>query len=123
MQNFSPQPASLARVSEYEISDNAGLTLWLAAAVAAICGGLYGYDTGIISGALLLITRDFHLSSTDQEFVASAILAGAVIGAVGTGWLSERFGRRTTVMIVTALFVTGAPVPYTHLTLPTIYAA
>ncbi|MFT8777459.1 MAG: sugar porter family MFS transporter [Gluconacetobacter liquefaciens] len=108
MQNFSPQSTSLAQVSEYEISDNARLTLWLAAAVAAICGGLYGYDTGIISGALLLITRDFHLGSTDQEFVASAILAGAVIGAVGTGWLSERFGRRTTVMIVTALFVTGA---------------
>lgn len=108
MQNFSPQSTSLAQVSEYEISDNARLTLWLAAAVAAICGGLYGYDTGIISGALLLITRDFHLGSTDQELVASAILAGAVIGAVGTGWLSERFGRRTTVMIVTALFVTGA---------------
>ncbi|NVN11782.1 sugar porter family MFS transporter [Nguyenibacter vanlangensis] len=108
MQNFSPQAASLAAISRHEISGSARLTLWLAAAVAAICGGLYGYDTGIISGALLLITQDFHLGSTAQELVASAILAGAVIGALGTGWLSERFGRRASVMVVTALFVTGA---------------
>ncbi|ACI51712.1 sugar transporter [Gluconacetobacter diazotrophicus PA1 5] len=108
MQNFSPQAPSVPALSDFEVSDNAGRTLWLAAAVAAICGGLYGYDTGIISGALLLITRDFHLGSLYQELVASAILAGAVLGAVGTGWLSERFGRRTSVMIVTAVFVTGA---------------
>jgi sugar porter (SP) family MFS transporter len=108
MPTFAPQPASLAAISEHEISGNARLTLWLAAAVAAICGGLYGYDTGIISGALLLITRDFHLDSTQQELVASAILAGAVVGALTTGWLSERFGRRASVMIVTAVFVTGA---------------
>ncbi|MBB2201932.1 sugar porter family MFS transporter [Gluconacetobacter tumulisoli] len=108
MQNFSPQAPALPALSDFEVSDNAGRTLWLAAAVAAICGGLYGYDTGIISGALLLITQDFHLGSLYQELVASAILAGAVVGAVGTGWLSERYGRRASVMIVTAVFVTGA---------------
>ncbi|GBQ63213.1 sugar transporter [Ameyamaea chiangmaiensis NBRC 103196] len=95
-------------VSSIELSPNASKTLWLAAAVAAICGGLYGYDTGIISGALLLITKDFHLSSGTQELVTSAILAGAVIGAVGTGFMSERFGRRISVIIVTAVFVIGA---------------
>jgi len=93
---------------QVEISPNAGRMLWLAAAVAAICGGLYGYDTGIISGALLLITKDFHLDSTTQEFVASAILAGAVIGALATGYISERIGRRRSVIIVTAVFVVGA---------------
>ncbi|MCQ8241328.1 sugar porter family MFS transporter [Acetobacteraceae bacterium KSS12] len=80
----------------------------LAACIAAICGGLYGYDTGIISGALLLITQDFHLGHAGQELVASAILAGAVVGAFATGWLSERFGRRFTVKVVTAVFMAGA---------------
>ena len=98
----------LPDLSQIEISPNARKTLWLAAIVAAICGGLYGYDTGIVSGALLLITREFHLSSFYQEMVASAILAGAVIGSLMTGWLSERFGRRMSVMIVTAVFVLGA---------------
>lgn len=80
----------------------------IVAAIAAICGGLYGYDTGIISGALLLISREFHLSNTQQEMVASAILAGAVVGALASGWLSLKYGRRTTVKIVTAVFVVGA---------------
>jgi len=103
----TPQEVA-AHVQQIELSPNANRMLWLAAAVAAICGGLYGYDTGIISGALLLITKDFHLASTTQEFVASAILAGAVIGALGTGFMSERLGRRRSVIIVTAVFVVGA---------------
>ncbi|WNM09751.1 sugar porter family MFS transporter [Komagataeibacter nataicola] len=98
----------LPDLSQIEISPNARKTLWLAAIVAAICGGLYGYDTGIVSGALLLITKDFHLSSFLQEMVASAILAGAVLGSLLTGWLSEHYGRRKSVMIVTAVFVLGA---------------
>ncbi|GAJ27953.1 sugar porter family MFS transporter [Acidomonas methanolica] len=95
-------------VEHVELLPTARRTLLLAAVVAAICGGLYGYDTGIISGALLLITKEFSLSSTLQELVASAILLGAVIGALGTGFLSERYGRRTSVIIVTAVFITGA---------------
>ncbi|MFT8719075.1 sugar porter family MFS transporter [Acetobacter sp.] len=95
-------------VQSVEISPNADRTLWIAAVVAAVCGGLYGYDTGIISGALLLITRDFHLSTVQQEWVASAILAGAAIGAIGFGWSSEKFGRRATVIFVTMVFVLGS---------------
>ncbi len=95
-------------VEAAEISPNAHLTLWIAATVAAICGGLYGYDTGIISGALLLMTREFHLDTGMQATVASAILIGATLGAVITGWFSEKFGRRTTVIVVTAIFVVGA---------------
>jgi sugar porter (SP) family MFS transporter len=97
--------ASIARL---ELSPNAGRLMKLAAAIAAICGGLYGYDTGIVSGALILITRDFHLSNMMQEMVASAILAGAVIGALVTGAVSEAVGRRATVMLVTAVYVIGA---------------
>lgn len=95
-------------IANVEISPNANRVLWAAAIVAAICGGLYGYDTGIISGALLLITKDFHLTSGQEEMVTSAILVGAVMGAMGISYLSERFGRRVSVMVVTAVFVAGA---------------
>lgn len=102
-------PTPLARaVDAAEISPNAHLTLWIAATVSAICGGLYGYDTGIISGALLLITKDFSLGTGMQSAIAAAILIGATLGAIVTGWFSERFGRRTSVIIVTAVFVMGA---------------
>ncbi|AOW48822.1 sugar porter family MFS transporter [Acetobacter ascendens] len=95
-------------IQNLDISPYAKHVLWIAAFVSAICGGLYGYDTGIISGALLLITKDFHLTSGQKEIVTSAILVGAVIGAMGIANLSERFGRRVSVMVVTAVFVIGA---------------
>lgn len=77
-------------------------------AVAAIAGFLYGYDTGIISGALLHIRQDFKLSHQMQEITASAILVGAVAGALACGWLFERIGRRRTLMLVAFIFATGA---------------
>ncbi|WBO23774.1 sugar porter family MFS transporter [Sphingomonas abietis] len=89
-------------------SDGAARTLGLAAVVAAVCGGLYGYDTGIVSGALLSMTAEFHLDHQMQEIVTAAILAGAVVGALGTSWLSEKFGRKVSVLIVAALFAVGA---------------
>jgi sugar porter (SP) family MFS transporter len=77
------------------------------AAIAAIAGGLYGYDTGIISGALLQIAREFQLGYTAQEIVAAAILAGAVAGALCSPLLSARLGRRLTIMIVAAVYALG----------------
>ncbi|NHN91418.1 sugar porter family MFS transporter [Acetobacter sicerae] len=104
----STGPSLSSVLKSIQISPNADKTLWIATIVAAICGGLYGYDTGIISGALLLIKQDFNLSITQQEWVASAILAGAAVGAIGFGWSSEKFGRRATVIFVTAIFVMGS---------------
>lgn len=77
------------------------------AMIVAIAGGLYGYDTGIISGALLQISAEFHLSHTEQEIVAAAILAGAVIGSVGSTSMSSKIGRRRTIMLLAALYAVG----------------
>ncbi|MDI6636465.1 sugar porter family MFS transporter [Pantoea dispersa] len=93
-------------------TDNSGFMsadafLLTASAIAAIAGFLYGYDTGIISGALLQITHDFQLDPHAQELVTSAILFGAVIGALTCGKLSSLLGRRYTVMIVAAVFAFG----------------
>lgn len=82
--------------------------MWLAAATAAIGGFLYGYDTGIIAGALLSITADFALPHAMQEIVAAAILFGATLGGLGTGVVSDRFGRRHTIIAIAALFTLGA---------------
>ncbi len=59
--------------------------VYVAAIFAALGGLLFGYDTGVISGALLFIRRAFALSTFAQEVVVSAVLVGATGGAVAGG--------------------------------------
>ena len=98
----SPGPGDAGGVSQ-------ALTgrMLLAAVVSAISALLYGYDTGIISGALLQIRRDFHTGSGIEQVIAASILFGAVLGAFTCSQLSERRGRRKTIIIVSAVFVVG----------------
>jgi sugar porter (SP) family MFS transporter len=77
-------------------------------AVSALAGLLFGYDTGVISGAILFVQEDFHLSTIQEEVVVSAVLLGAMIGAAVGGRLTDRFGRRNVLMQVACLFVLGA---------------
>jgi sugar porter (SP) family MFS transporter len=78
------------------------------ALVSAISGLLYGYDTGIISGALLQISDEFGITHVLEQVIAASILVGAVIGALTCSWLSERRGRRGTMLLVSVVFVIGA---------------
>src|ERR1700710_1480312 len=90
------------------------------ACVSAIASLLYGYDTGIISGALLQISKDFHTGSGMEQIIASGILLGAVIGALSCSRLSEQIGRHRTILIVSGVYVIGslaAPVAPTAWTL------
>jgi sugar porter (SP) family MFS transporter len=87
-----------------------GLTpvLIVAAAVSAISALLYGYDTGIISGALLQIRKDFDTGSGMEQVIAGSILLGAAIGALLCSRFSEVYGRHRTIMLIAAVFVAGA---------------
>ena len=95
--------------AEQEPVPPAGLTglMLTAALVSAVSGLLYGYDTGIISGALLQISDEFHTGSGMEQVIAASILLGAVIGALSCSLLSERLGRKRTILIVAGVFVVG----------------
>ena len=64
------------------------------AALAALGGLLFGYDTGVVSGALLFLKPQFNLSTVQQEWVVSALLVGTIIGAGAAGPAVQRLGRR-----------------------------
>ena len=84
------------------------MSFYLIAAVAALGGLLFGYDTGVISGALLFIRQVMHLSATAQGIVVAVVLAGAAIGAAAAGTLSDRSGRRRVILYAALLFIAGA---------------
>lgn len=78
---------------------------------AGLGGFLFGYDTGVISGALLYIRDDFPAvdrSTTLQETIVSTAIAGAIIGAGFGGWMSDHFGRRKTLLQADLVFILGA---------------
>ena len=78
------------------------------AATAALGGLLFGYDTGVISGALLFLREAFHLSNLMMSVVTSIALAGAAGGAAVAGLLADRFGRRPILIATALVFVAGA---------------
>ncbi len=82
--------------------------LYIVAGISALGGLLFGYDTGVISGALLFIKNDFHLTTFLQEIVVSFLLIGAVIGATLGGIPADRIGRRATIIMSAILFIVGA---------------
>ncbi|MGI4955091.1 MAG: sugar porter family MFS transporter [Janthinobacterium lividum] len=82
----------------------------LIAATAALGGLLFGYDTGVISGALLFLGKAFHLSHLMLGVVTSIALAGAAGGAACAGLLADRFGRRPILIATATVFVVGAVV-------------
>ena len=80
----------------------------IVAAIASLGGLLFGYDTGVISGALPFLKQTFALSANMQGVATSAVLVGATLGAAFAGSLSDRFGRKWVIVVVALLFVVGA---------------
>jgi MFS transporter, SP family, sugar:H+ symporter len=74
----------------------------------ALGGVLFGYDTGVISGALLFIPNDFKLTPFLQGAIVAGLLLGAMIGAAFAGRLSDRLGRRRLIIIAAVVFTVGA---------------
>lgn len=76
--------------------------------IAAIGGFLFGYDTGIIGGALLYIKKDLATSQFEQQALVGVLLVGAVVGAAISGWSSDRIGRKWTKVVSGSIYVIGA---------------
>jgi SP family galactose:H+ symporter-like MFS transporter len=82
--------------------------VYVAVGFSALSGLLFGYDTGVISGAILFIRQQFSLSDFMVGVVVSAVLVGAVIGAGVGGDLADRYGRRTMIIVSGFIFGIGA---------------
>ncbi|NUS45839.1 MAG: sugar porter family MFS transporter [Mycobacteriaceae bacterium] len=79
-----------------------------ASGIAALGGLLFGYDTGVVSAALLYIGPAFDLSNDMKQIVVSSLLIGALIGVVVGGPVADRVGRKPTLVTVSVVFACGA---------------
>lgn len=88
--------------------------------LGALGGLLYGYDNGVISGALLFINDDIPLNSFKEGLVVSSMLIGAIIGSGGSGPLSDRIGRRRLVLIIAIIYIVGSLILVVAQNMPTL---
>ena len=82
--------------------------IFLIATVVATGGLLFGFDTGVISGAIPFLQSDWGIDNNDVEWITAAGLLGAMLGAVCCGRLSDIFGRRKIILVSAVIFAVGA---------------
>ncbi|XP_038015335.1 solute carrier family 2, facilitated glucose transporter member 10 isoform X2 [Motacilla alba alba] len=84
------------------------LVLLLSGTVSLLGGLIFGYELGIISGALLQLQADFQLSCFKQEVLVSAVLIGALLASLAGGILIDRHGRRRAILVSNLLLLLGS---------------
>src|SRR5690242_7977033 len=77
-------------------------------AIAAVGGLLFGYDTGVISGALLYIKKDLHADQFQQQAIVAVLLLGAMVGPLAAGYRADRISRKWTKVIPGIIYVVAA---------------
>ncbi|APH56917.1 Sugar transporter [Granulibacter bethesdensis] len=96
---------NLGRITETRQSRRA---LALITVVSTLGGLLFGYDTGVINGALTYIGRDLALTPATEGMVTGALLLGAALGAAVSGRMCDAMGRRKTILLLSLVFFVGA---------------
>lgn len=97
-----PHPTAIRPSSIYSGS------IYRIALTGAIAGLLFGFDVGIVNGALLPLRSYFALSEVQVEFAASSLLYGCLFGAMAAGTLSDRTGRRTVLRLGGLFYLASA---------------
>ena len=81
--------------------------VWLSV-IASLGGFLFGYDTAVISGTLAFVRTQFGLPAAMEGWYVSSALVGCIAGVSGTGWLSDKFGRKIILLLAGTLFSVSA---------------
>src|ERR1700757_4783052 len=99
---------SIPQKIEISGANQPGRFVQIIAGTAALAGLLFGFDTGVISGAILFIKGAFGLTPFAEELLVSAALVGAVAGSTLSGRFTDVLGRKRAILITAALFTVGS---------------
>lgn len=92
---------------DHELQPGPPCFVYTLAFFSALGGFLFGYDTGVVSGAMLLLKREKKLSSVWQELLVSITVGAAAVSALAGGFLNGRFGRRVCILLASFIFCAG----------------
>uniref|UniRef100_A0A671SCJ7 Proton myo-inositol cotransporter n=1 Tax=Sinocyclocheilus anshuiensis TaxID=1608454 RepID=A0A671SCJ7_9TELE len=109
LERTSPAPADLERAARKQFQqDVTPGFVYVLAVFSAIGGFLFGYDTGVVSGAMLLLKRDMNVTALWQELLVSGTVAAAAVSALLGAYLNGLFGRRVCILTASFTFAIGA---------------
>ena len=104
----SPSTGDLERAARKQFQQDVTPSfVYVLVAFSAQGGFLFGYDTGVISGAMLLLKRELELSALWQEVLISSTVAAAALSALLGGFLNGLFGRRVCILLASFFFTLG----------------
>ncbi|KAK9321566.1 general substrate transporter [Lipomyces orientalis] len=115
--------AGKAAINSDEIEDKyGGLFIWLVAGSAALGGLLFGYDSTVIAGVLVMIKDDLGsmLTPSQQELITSIASVGAFVGALMAGLLLDKIGRKAVIGLGALVFAIGSILQGMAMTVPAI---
>lgn len=101
-------PTHTASSIEPGTAEGSTLYVVLLSVIAAISGFLFGFDTAVINGVLFFLRKQFALTNLQTEIAASSLLLGCLIGAAGASLLSDRYGRKKSLLSAALLFAVSA---------------
>src|SRR5260221_12380793 len=99
---------SITQTTKFSGAKPTGPFVKIVAGTAALAGLLFGFDTGVISGAILFIKGAFGLSPFAEEVLVSSALVGPVCGSILSGGFTDILGRNPAIVITAPIFARGA---------------
>lgn len=81
--------------------------VYVLAFFSALGGFLFGYDTGVVSGAMLLLKKEMQLNTLWQELLVSSTVGAAALSSLSGGFLNGRLGRKICILVASFIFCVG----------------
>lgn len=109
--------------NKIEVNNSHKLFTYFVIACAGLGGILYGYDIGVISGALLFVQKTIPMTDQQTGFIVGAVLTGGLVGTLITGPLADWFGRKKMILLACLVFIAGIIMILISNDLITLFAA